>query len=139
MVLLWHGGLLHLHHHPARPARGLCPFLEPVLAGEGGERKRQVLVCRYFTKAASESRPRLMDRLSRVETCPLPVCFLSSVVVHRRPVRRGFRCRRALLRVLYPAQQLHGAQGLHQPQLNILPHCVHCGHSSQSPGNVDER
>lgn len=50
VVLLWHGGLLHLHHHPAHPAGGLRPLLEPVLAGEGREWKQQVLVCRWKIK-----------------------------------------------------------------------------------------
>lgn len=46
VVLLWRGGLLRLHHHPAHPADRLCSFLEPVLAGEGRKRKPQVLVWR---------------------------------------------------------------------------------------------
>lgn len=67
----------------------------------------------------------------------LCLCFPhSSVVFHHHSLRLGFCCRRALLRVLHPTERLHGAQGLHQPQLNILHHCVHCGYSSQSPGNV---
>lgn len=46
LVLLWRGGLLHLHHHPAHPAGGLRPLLEPGLAAERRGRKQEVLVWR---------------------------------------------------------------------------------------------
>lgn len=59
----------------------------------------------------------------------------SSAVCHHHLLRLGFHCRRALLRVLHPARWLHGAQGLHQPQLYILHRCVCRGHSAQSAGN----
>lgn len=62
-------------------------------------------------------------------------CTCSSAVCHHHLLRLGFHCRRALLRVLHPARWLHGAQGLHQPQLHILHRRVHRGHSAQSAGN----
>lgn len=148
VVLFWSGGVLHLHSNPTYSPHRLCSLLEQGVGRKCWKQWQQMLVCRYSFKRIGVNNIDYFCIYIWKDFTDLHHFFLKLftlmyvdvisrlVVFHCPSLLPGYRCCGSILCLLHKAWWLYRAQSLHQPQLDLLYHHLHCFHPTQNTGTV---